>query len=177
MGARNLLFVVSALLASVAQAQQAGRDRGAEILVAFKQELQQALREGLARGPVEAISACRERAPEIARGLSGDGIRLGRTSHRLRNPSNVAPEWVRPILESYLSRPSERSPRAVRLGEGRSGYAEPILLQPLCVTCHGQSVAPDLAREIARLYPEDQAVGFGIGELRGVFWVEFPASD
>ena len=143
----------------------------------FKQKLQQALREGLSKGPVQALSACRVEAPKIAEGLSQEGIRVGRTSHRLRNPANRSPEWVRPILEAYLANPSSRTPRSLSLPEGRTGYVEPILMQSLCLTCHGQSLDSNVAAELERLYPEDEAVGFEVGELRGVFWVEFPTTD
>ena len=30
---------------------------------------------------------------------------------------------------------------------------------------------PDVAAHIAQAYPEDQATGFEVGDLRGVFWV------
>ncbi len=149
----------------------------AKHLEPFKQELQQALRDGLAQGPVEAIAACRVRAPEIASSLSRDGIRLGRTSHRLRNPSNVAPGWVRPLLDSYESRPSDRAARTVALPDDRSGYVEPILVQPLCLTCHGGNLAPEVASRIEALYPNDRAVGYQVGDLRGVFWMEFPRTE
>jgi hypothetical protein len=82
---------------------------------------------------------------------------------------------VRPVLEGYLSEASDRAPRTVALAEGRRGYVEPILAQPLCLTCHGDAIAPALASRIEQLYPQDRAVGFQVGDLRGVFWVEFPA--
>ena len=44
-----------------------------------------------------------------------------------------------------------------------------------CLTCHGSSLAPDVAAQISDLYPQDRAVGFEAGDLRGVFWLEFPA--
>jgi hypothetical protein len=171
------LALLGALLGTAASAQQPGRDHGAGLLMPFKQNLQQALREGLSEGPVQALSACRVEAPKIAEGLSQEGIRVGRTSHRLRNPANRSPEWVRPILESYLANPSLRNPRSLPLPEGRTGYVEPILMQSLCLTCHGQSIDSDVAAELERLYPKDEAVGFEVGELRGVFWVEFPTTD
>ncbi|HPG24250.1 MAG TPA: DUF3365 domain-containing protein [Myxococcota bacterium] len=151
--------------------------RAAALLQPFKQDLQQALREGLARGPVEAVAACRLRAPEIARAQSRDGVRLGRSSHRLRNPANAPPDWVAPVIDDWLTHPEDRAPRTLPLGEGRTGYVEPILLQPLCLSCHGDAIAPDLAARIEHLYPEDRATGFHVGELRGVFWVELPDPD
>ena len=108
--------------------------------------------------------------------MSQDGIRVGRTSDRLRNPENRSPEWVRPILEDYLANPLERTPRSLPLAEGRTGYVEPIVMQSLCLTCHGDALAEDVSAEIERLYPEDEAVGFEVGELRGVFWLELPAT-
>ena len=41
--------------------------------------------------------------------------------------------------------------------------------------CHGKAIAEEVAQQIAELYPEDRAVGFRPGELRGVFWVEYQA--
>ena len=162
---------------SAASAQEAGLTRGAELLSPFKRELQAALRAGLTEGAVEAINVCRLQAPEIAGTHSGDGIRLGRASHRLRNPANVTPDWVGPILAAYIADSADRAPRVVPLPDERLGYVEPIPLQPLCLTCHGETLAPDVASRIAALYPDDRAVGFAVGDLRGVFWIEFPAGE
>ena len=162
------------LAASTIHAQDAELARGAELLAPFKQELQNALKSGLAKGPAEAIQVCRVKAPEIAKALSVDGVRIGRSSHRLRNPDNTAPDWVNPIMQAYLDDPASREPRAVELADNRWGYAEPIMVQPLCLNCHGSELAPDIAAQVSELYPEDRATGFEAGDLRGVFWLEFP---
>ena len=128
-------------------------------------------------GPLNAISVCKERAPAIAASLSVDGIKIGRTSHRLRNPANVAPGWVNTVLESYLDDDSDRAPRNVSLPDNREGYVEPIMLQPLCVTCHGGSLTSELAAHINKEYPDDAATGFEVGDLRGVYWVEYSATE
>ncbi len=173
------IVAFSALLvvAGLARGEEPEAATGKALLAPFKRELMAALKEGLSRGPVDAIAACRVRAPEIAGGLSKDGVRMGRSSHRLRNPANAPPDWVRPILDGYVASPSDRSPRTVRLTDDRRGYVEPISLKPLCVTCHGETIAPEVSAEIAELYPEDRAVGFQPGDLGGVFWVEFPAAE
>lgn len=170
------VILVALLLAATTSHSQATEtlERGAELLTPFKKDLQRALKSGLAEGPAEAIQVCRIRAPDIADALSVDGVRMGRSSHRLRNPDNEAPEWVRPIMQAYLDDPSSRTPRAVELEENRWGYVEPIVVQPLCLTCHGSELAPDISARIAELYPDDRATGFEAGDLRGVFWLEFP---
>jgi hypothetical protein len=168
------LLLAFLLAAGSAQAEaEAELAHGAELLAPFKRELKATLTEGLASGPVEAIGACRLQAPEIATAHSRDGIRIGRTSHRLRNPANVAPKWVAPILAEYVTEASARNPRVVPLANDRTGYTEPILVQPPCLTCHGEALAPAVAAQIAELYPDDSAAGFRLGDLRGAFWVEF----
>ena len=98
---------------------------------------------------------------------------MGRSSHKLRNPANVAPDWVANAIDSYLA--GETRPIAVELDDGRHGYIEPITMQPLCLTCHGQELQPEVEAKLAQLYPDDQATGFAAGDFRGVFWVEFQA--
>ena len=148
--------------------------RGAEILLPFKMQLVGTLQDALLVSAVEAVAVCKVEAPRIAAEFSVDGIEIGRTSHRLRNPDNTAPEWVAPVLQRYLDDDSFRQAIAMELPDDRIGYVEPLLVQPLCLTCHGSAVAEPLASEIARLYPDDTATGFALGELRGVAWAEFP---
>lgn len=158
-------------------------EAGRQALVPFQAGLQAALKEGLASGPVEAVDACRIRAPAIARdaarsasagaGPGAPAVELGRTSHKLRNPANAPREWVRPLLAAYLAEPAGQAPRAVDLGNGRWGYVQPIFVQPLCLTCHGSTIAEPLRARISALYPDDRAVGFSDGDFRGLFWAEF----
>lgn len=173
----RFLAVSLALVASVPFAQDLGPERGAELLRPFKQDLQQALLRGLEDGPIEAIGACRIRAPEVAAALSQGGTKLGRTSDRLRNPANSSPDWVKPILSYYLDNDTQRMPQSVVLSDDRHGYVEPIVLKPMCEICHGANLAPQVAARIAELYPGDRAVDFVAGELRGVFWIEYPSVE
>ena len=172
------LLVTAALAAtSMVRADETGAARGAALLMPFKQELKQALLAGLEEGPENAISVCKDQAPMIARTLSVNGVKVGRSSHRLRNPENTAPDWVSPILAAYVQAESERAPVAIPLAGERVGYVEPLIMQPLCLACHGDALAPNIASRITKEYPHDQATGFEVGDLRGVFWVEFPADQ
>ena len=173
----SLLLATLAITSGVTSAQDSGQSAGGRILSQYKHDLQGALRSGLSEGVVEAIAACRIKAPKIAESLSQGGTRVGRASHRLRNPDNVAPAWVEPILDGYIANPADRIPRTVLLSADQAGYVEPIVLQPLCATCHGDAIAEEVATRINELYPDDRAVGFKAGDLRGVFWVEYPAEQ
>lgn len=161
-------------LAGIAGSGTGEPERGAELLRPFKHDLQAALLEGLSQGPDEAIGVCRQKAPEIVKSLEKDGVRMGRTSHRLRNPDNAAPRWVEPILADYVKDPGRAAPRKVALPAGRYGYTEPIFVKSVCLTCHGESIAPEIQQRLDQHYPGDRAVGFREGDLRGVFWVEYP---
>jgi hypothetical protein len=37
----------------------------------------------------------------------------------------------------------------------------------MCLRCHGPAVAPEVLAAVRRLYPDDEAVGFGEGDIRG----------
>lgn len=177
MTSRLALLAVGLLAcAQAAAADDARLARGAAALAPFKQELQAALQAGLAKGLAEAVDVCRVRAPEIARAAGGEGVELGRSSHRLRNPANAPRAWVKPLLDAYVADPAGARPRAVDLGAGRVGYVEPITVQPPCLACHGASVAEPVRAKLAELYPDDRAVGFRAGDLRGLFWAELPAA-
>jgi len=151
--------------------------RGAEIILPFKQQLKKALQQGMADGPVAAVNACHLEAPAIGQLFAADNLRVGRSSHRLRNPANTPSSWMSEIINGYLSAPEALQPVVVRLVDGRIGYAEPILTQPQCLTCHGVTIAPAVQARLFELYPDDQATGFDTGELRGIFWAEFDAAE
>ncbi len=123
-------------------------------------------------GPVKAIEVCSQEANEIAQAVSKEQkVKIGRTSHRLRNPGNQPPAWARKLI---AEKPGE--PRFVEIDAKTTGALLPIKLQARCLMCHGEEdkLAPGVSEQLARLYPEDQATGFKEGDLRGWFWVEAP---
>jgi hypothetical protein len=150
------------------------KETGAQAVLPFKQGLKRALLKGIESGPVQAISACRIEAPRIADSLSTGNLKMGRTSQKLRNPNNAPKPWMAPFLEAYANDPDSREPKVVLIDQDTVGYVEPIFVQPLCLTCHGTELAPELAAAIEQAYPSDQATGYVAGDLRGIFWAELP---
>lgn len=131
------------------------------------------LSEGLAEGPGPAIHACNVAAPEIAAAVGTEkGMRIGRTSHRLRNPKNVAPAWA----ESYVRRETAE-PVWLAHRDGRLAGLLPISTMGMCLTCHGPwaGIPKPVRKALSELYPEDRATEFLPGDLRGWFWLEIPA--
>jgi hypothetical protein len=172
-------LVVGLLLGACQQVSEpvapADVERARAALVPFKEQLVDALTGALQEGsPESAIAVCRERAPQIAAELSVAGVRMGRTSHKTRNPANDPEPWIEPLLAAYLEDPENTRPRAVRIGESTFGYVEPIYVMHFCLSCHGPSVEPALLETIRSLYPQDRATGFRANELRGLFWVTMP---
>lgn len=143
----------------------------ADAVAKVRVALGSALKSALAEGPESAIDVCRVEAPRLAKQASTRKITVGRTSHRLRNAANAPAPWMLPFLAEFdaLDAAPGRS-RSIDLGESGTGYVEAIYTQGLCLTCHGENVAPALLEKIRTSYPEDAAIGFRAGELRGLFW-------
>jgi hypothetical protein len=103
-----------------------------------------------------------------------EGIAAGRTSDRLRSPTNAPRPWAAPLVKMHAGE-SARSVEgfAVDLGD-KIGVLRPIAERPICAGCHGPLVAPGVKTALLERYPADKALGFTEGEIRGWFWVEMP---
>jgi hypothetical protein len=171
--------------AAMAQDKQAlmaeGKALMQEIGGALKSELQAAIEEG---GPVKAIEVCNLRAPEIAAAVSQDtGWTISRSSHKLRNPKNAPDAYTTAAIEEFLARQNAGEAAAdlakAEIVEAEGGkvfrMVKAIPTGELCLNCHGGTeVKAEVVEALAELYPEDQARGFKVGEMRGVFTLQKP---
>ena len=144
---------------------------------ALKGELQAAIKEG---GPIHAISVCSVKAPEIAREVSKHDVwSVGRTSHKIRNPANAPDDLEAKVLVEFRQRAAAGEKldtmESVALVESNGTqtyrYMKAIPVGEVCLACHGSNLDPELKATIEAVYPEDQATGFTLGELRGAFTV------
>jgi hypothetical protein len=125
------------------------------------------------KGPAKSISVCKTRAPEVAAEVGNrSGVRIGRTSFKLRNDANQPPAWARQFVDEKIA-----DGVMVELPGRELGVLLPIHLKSTCLLCHGSNdeVMPDVRAAIVSNYPDDQATGFAEGDLRGYFWVEVPS--
>lgn len=155
--------------------------RADEAMLALQTRLIEALTTELERsGPTGAIRVCRDAAPSITADVSSEGgVTVARTSHRLRNPNNTPPDWANEIVEQSAGMKfEEASQHVIDLGDD-VGVLRPIGTLGMCTTCHGDEAEmdPELLELIAESYPDDEATGFEVGDLRGWMWAEVSRGD
>lgn len=158
------------------------RELAQRFFKSLKTELQTAIAEG---GPVHAIEVCRTVAPGIAGELSTDsGWAVGRTALKVRNPRNAPSVRERAVLMDFLGQVEAGADMkgmesAAVISEGDRRYLHYMKAIPtagVCLTCHGDTLSPDLERAIRASYPADSATGFEQGDLRGAFTFVKPLS-
>jgi hypothetical protein len=143
---------------------------------ALLRELTEALTRG---GPATAMKSCHIDVTSVSQRIGRyEGIAAGRTSHRLRNPTNTPRPWAADIVKSHAGqRAQDVEGFAVDLGD-RLGVLRPIAQRSECANCHGpaERLQPAVREALADRYPADRALGFTEGEIRGWFWVEISKS-
>jgi hypothetical protein len=130
-------------------------------------------------GPPAAVAVCRDEAQQLTASIGAThGLEMGRTSDRVRNPANTPRSWAATYVASWAgARAADAQPAVFELSGGRVGVLRPIGTMDLCVMCHGprEAVQATIGDVLKTSYPDDRAVGFAPGDLRGWFWVETEA--
>jgi hypothetical protein len=158
-------------------AMQETRDIAAAMLKELGQTLQAAMEKG---GPENAIGVCKTQAPEIAMKLSmKHQLKVARVGTRARNPDMGVPnDWQTQAFKQFETRLAKGDKpydiEFIQLVKSGSydlelRYAKPIVLQPMCTACHGtpEQISPEVKAKLDQLYPNDKAVNYKPGELRG----------
>ena len=134
---------------------------------------------------IEGVEACHLDAQPLTQATSDAlGITVSRTALRLRNSANAPTGWQREQLQRFQSEIASDAPASeifaiqqevADTGESAWVYMSPIVTGGVCLNCHGDNLQPDLQTALATRYPDDQATGFALGELRGAFVAIIPA--
>jgi len=131
-----------------------------------------------AQGIEGAITFCNVNASVLTNAFA-DSVTVRRTALRYRNPINKPDSLENAVLMSMSSGiPSSKSPTTVILREaGRKvHYFKPIMMQSMCLSCHGNpkgEIKESTMIRIRELYPDDRAINFREGDLRGVWHILF----
>jgi hypothetical protein len=182
-----MVFTVLALNAGGATASTPTADdkaRAQAAVMEFSSRLRHVLQEQLhTEGSLSAIDVCHVQAPLIAQEVEQThGVHLGRTSERLRNPANAPTEWQTEWLQQFAAKVAAGESAAAQQAMVNSRLPDGVALrlvrgipvEPACTLCHGANVAAEVSTALANHYPDDNATGYKVGDLRGLIWVEVP---
>lgn len=136
-------------------------------------------------GAANAISVCREKAPQMANAASEkSGWSIRRVSLKNRNPKAVPDTWERAALEDFEKRLAagekitalEKGETVSEDGKSYYRYVKALPTQKLCLQCHGspEDVSAEVQAKLKELYPEDKAVGYGLNQIRGAMTLKKP---
>lgn len=171
--------VTPPLSASVAAA---ARERGQAITAQAFALLSTNLAQALAAGGISnALPYCSEKAYPLTELVAATNqVTIRRLTHRPRNPTNAvtAAEWD--LLRGFqlaLGRGETPTPIVRPAAAGQVSFYAPIVIaNPLCLQCHGvpgSDLTPPTMALLAQWYPRDEATGFKLGDLRGMWRVDF----
>ena len=130
-------------------------------------------------GILQAVSVCSDTAQVLTNNFGVErGVYIKRVSLKNRNVNNAPDDFEKIILNKFtmmqqnneLNGETEYA-EIVEEGEFKYlRYVKPILVQAECLNCHGSEneIMPEVKQLISQAYPDDKAVGYKIGDLRGV---------
>ena len=179
-----LLAALLPAVASAAEPQEIGDQVAGRLFTSLMTTLQEKI---ASEGPEAAIAYCRLEALPLTAQIAEEFPQVQsvrRTSLRVRNPDNQPDATDRSVLEEWLSTWNPSAPpkpvlKELTADDGTKAirYYRPVPVMATCLTCHGSGneIAPNVRAAIARDYPQDQAIDFQEGDLRGAIVVTFQA--
>ena len=136
--------------------------------------------------PMRAITVCKYSVPEITSSISRQkGVRVTRVALRPRNPSLGEPDaWEQKVLLDFEKRVAKGEKadvleyhQIVSEPAGRSfRYMKSIAVSPPCLLCHGpvEQLSEGVRAMLQQEYPNDRAVEYRLGQVRGAVSVKKP---
>ncbi len=144
---------------------------------AMTQELTKALMGELqstmaAEGPAAAIRVCADLAPEKAQAIATEELTVRRVGTRVRNSKTNTPTAAE---REVLAGLTPEQPTFSGQVDGHEVFIQGIFIpNAMCLVCHGEreAIPAEVRDALAQRYPDDQAVGYAVGDLRGALIVE-----
>lgn len=130
-------------------------------------------------GPIRAVVVCKYSVPEITSGISRQtGMRVTRVALRPRNPALGEPDaWEQKVLLDFGKRLAngervealEHYERVEEPAGPAFRYMKAIPMAQPCLACHGpfRLMSEGIRAQLAAEYPNDKAVEYQVGEVRG----------
>ena len=126
-----------------------------------------------------AVDFCNTAAIYLTNSYASEGIIIKRSSDKIRNAANAPDSIEKEMLSAYLQMKKikqELKPITQKDAAGNHHYFKPILLQAICLNCHGDKttqIKPDTWEMIQKKYPFDSAFNYKEGDLRGIWHITF----
>lgn len=166
------------------QAEMAGEARATAggLIKTLGGELKAAMGAG---GPENAIGVCKEKAPAIAKEASArTGMSIKRVSTKNRNPKGVPDAWEAAAIARFekdlaAGAKAETLDTYEVVDDGKTRtfrYAKALVTQAVCLECHGmpEAMKEGVKAKLAAEYPNDKAVGYAAGMVRGIITMRKP---
>ena len=160
-----------------------GDEISAEAQQALISTLQQAIAD---KGVGGAVEFCHTEALPITHEVGKKhNVTIKRVSMKHRNPSNNPTDVEKNLLEAYaynVENGIENKPNIQKIDDGETLLFSKAIAIPngMCLNCHGEpktEITEETLTKIETLYPEDQATGFKVGDLRGMWSISLPKSE
>ncbi|HHB94763.1 MAG TPA: DUF3365 domain-containing protein [Campylobacterales bacterium] len=126
---------------------------------------------------LKAIDFCATKADKLTKEVNAKlpkNAKVRRTSLLTRNENNKPDALDKAIMEEIISDMNKTNidvskPLMVETPTSYRVY-KPLFVKPVCLKCHGtiKDVSAKVQKAIISKYPNDKAVGFKQGDLRGV---------
>ena len=129
---------------------------------------------------LQAAYFCAKSAEDIEKKVAEKfpaNIKVRRTALKVRNPKNKPDATDIKVMEQMEAAMKDgtfrKKPTVVEV-DGVNRVYVPLVVEKGCLKCHGpvDKIDPKVREIIAKKYPEDKAVGFKEGDLRGVVVAE-----
>ncbi len=167
----------------ISKALEWGDELSQEAQATLMGALQKAIEE---RGAAGAVEFCNIEALPLTQSVAEKhGVSINRVSEMNRNPKNAPQAVESPLLEAYAYNAEEgiqNAPNVQKLEDGETLLFTKAIVIPggLCLNCHGsvgEEIAQDTHEKIQSLYPDDKAVGYKVGDLRGMWSIRIPKKE
>jgi len=156
---------------------------GDDLMGETKRKISATLVEAMEKGGVKYASQyCNLVAYPIVDSMSKvHNARIRRVSDKPRNPNDAMDNEEQKVFALFKAKAqepnAELAPVVIQHDDGTVGYYAPIKISmPTCLKCHGEvgkDIKADDYKVLKSLYPNDAAVGYKEGDLRGVFSIRF----
>jgi PBP1b-binding outer membrane lipoprotein LpoB len=144
--------------------------------------LQKHLKQAIKTGGIDnAIDYCHKKAMFLTDSISQvNKVKIRRVAEKNRNPFNTLNEQQKKLFEDYQQKTNSHQqikPTILTDDEGHPIFYAPIkITKDVCLKCHGKpgtQISEKTMSKIKRYYPNDKAINFNKGSLRGMWAITF----